>query len=324
MKRNATLWWLLVAVLAPPAILPGAEGGRCSLWIDLCQGEPVSYDEMLDDLAKVRVIYAGEHHTILRDHQLQERLLADLAGRAQREGPSPGGQWVLAMEQLESFQQPAVDRFNRGEIPFDQLAEEVHWSRRWPNFQQYRPIVEAAGRLKVPVLALNARSEAIRQVARGGGIERLDRQSRAQLPREIQLEDPSYRQLLSMEMMVHAAVGSETLRPMIEAQIARDEAMAQTLAAFLQSPAGRGRSALVICGTGHVAYGLGTPSRVRRRMPEAADRIVLFSESGDLVLSPAERAMARPITISHQQWRQIDRPVADYLFATSRKENFER
>jgi len=49
---------LVAAVLAPPALLPGAEPAPCSLWIDVCQGEPVAYGEMLDDLAKARGVTA--------------------------------------------------------------------------------------------------------------------------------------------------------------------------------------------------------------------------------------------------------------------------
>ena len=45
-------------------------------------------------------------------------------------------------------------------------------------------------------------------------------------------------------MMVHMAADEQRLRPMIEAQIARDETMAELLARFLQSPAGRGRTAI--------------------------------------------------------------------------------
>jgi uncharacterized iron-regulated protein len=120
--------------------------------------------------------------------------------------------------------------------------------------------------------------------------------------------------------MVHMKANPETLRPMIEAQIARDETMASTLCAFLKSDAGRGRSAIVICGNGHISYGLGTPARVRRRMPQIKERIVLLSANGDLTLSPQEAKMVRAVTISHEQLRQIGRPIADYLRATSLKD----
>ncbi len=303
----------LMGILALPAVLLGGEpSGRVSLWIDVYRGEPLGYEDVVDDLAGAGVVYLGEYHTLQQHHDLQARILTDLAQR--------GRPLVLGMEQLESFQQPIIDRFNRSELSFDQLAEAIQWSRRWSGYKQYRPIVEAARKFKVPLLGLNARAETIRQVARGGGIGGLDAKTRGELPAEIRLDDPLYRKLLGLQMMVHAAANVEMLRPMIEAQIARDETMANTLCTFLKSEAGRGRAAVVVCGAGHVAYGLGTPARVRRRLPEIKDRIVLLSESGDVVLSPQEQAAARPINITHEQLRQIDRPIADYLHETSRKE----
>ena len=95
--------------------------------------------------------------------------------------------------------------------------------------------------------------------------------------------------------------------------------MASVLASFLLSAEGRGRTAVVVCGSGHVNYGLGTAARVRRRMPAVKERIVLFSESGDVELTPQERAAARPINVSHEQLRELGRPIADYLHAVSTK-----
>jgi len=122
-------------------------------------------------------------------------------------------------------------------------------------------------------------------------------------------------------MMVHASATPQTLRPMIEAQIARDEAMAEALATFLESQQGQGRKMLVLCGAGHVAYGLGLPTRVRRRLPDVKDRIVLFSESGDVRLSPEEKAQARAIEITHEQLRELRQPIADYLWVKPLEEN---
>jgi uncharacterized iron-regulated protein len=288
-----------------------AEPPRTSLWIDLVEGEPVDYRTMLDDLAGVRVVYLGERHTVVRHHAAQAEIVAGLASRKRP--------LVLGLEQIEAEQQPIVERFNRGELDFEKLADALQWGRRWRGYEQYRPVLEAARRHNVPVLGLNARSETIRQVARGGGVAKLAPELRRQLPAEIQLDDAPYRRLLELQMAVHMAATPERLRPMIEAQIARDEAMADTLARYLQSEQGRGRTAVVICGGGHVAYGLATVSRVRRRMPGVKDRIVLFSESGDVVLSAEERAAARPIQITHEQLREVGRPIADYLLATEPK-----
>jgi uncharacterized iron-regulated protein len=294
---------LLLAASSAPG--EPADAAHAGLWVDVYQGEPMPYENVLEDLATVRTIYLGERHTLQRHHEMQANILTDLAQK--------GLPLAVGLEQMESSQQSHLDRYNRGEIDFEQLAKATDWPKRWQNYQQYRPILEAARKWKAPVVALNAKSETIRQVARSGGVDRLAPELRRQLPAEMKLSDPPYEKALSLQMMVHVAATPQTLRPMIEAQIARDEAMAQTLCAFMQSEQGRGRKVFVLCGAGHVAYGLGLPARVRRRLPDVKDRIVLLSESGEVRLSPTERAQARNIEITHEQLRALHLPVADYL-----------
>jgi len=274
-------------------------------WVDACEGEPVEYGRVVKDLGTARVIYLGERHTLQRHHDTQARLIADLADK--------GASLVVALEPLEASQQPSVDRYNRGEIDFDSLATAVGWAKRWPNYKQYRPVLEAARKAKAPVIGLSPSPEVIRAVVRAGGVERLESKLRKQLPAEMNFSDPVYERLLAAQLMVHIAASPERLRPMIEAQIARDEAMSAALTDYLRTAAGRGRKAVVVCGTGHVAYGLGTPQRVRRRLADTNDRIVVLAECGDVQLSPEEKAAARPVEISHEQLRKIGRPVADYL-----------
>jgi len=305
------------AVFSPDALAadtsssPVKSANRCGFWVDVYAGEPVEEEEVLDDLAGVRVVYLGERHRVPRHHELEARVVHQLAQRKVR--------LVLGLEQIEALHQSALDRYVRGEISFEQFAEATHWAQRWPGYLQYRPVIEAARQAGALIVALNARAETIRQVARGGGIGRLDPALRRELPTDMQLSDPPYENLLAKQMMVHAAATPERLRPMIEAQIARDEAMASTLVSFLQSPSGQGRTAVVVCGSGHAAYGLGMVSRVRRRMAGVKDRVCLFSESGDVELHPEELAAARPITITHEQLREIALPLADYLHVVSRR-----
>ncbi len=305
-------WLLVLLFVATRLVVAEDNDGRCSFWVDMNRGEPVPYEDILEDLAGVRVIYLGECHRLERHHQIQAQILTDLAQR--------GLPLVLGLEQMESFQQSTLDRYNKGEIDFDQLVQATRWSERWPNCRQYRPILESARKFGVPILALNARKETIRQVARSGGIDKMNPQARKELPPDIQREDPLYEQLLNLRMMVHIVATPERLRPMFEAQISRDEMMASVLCSFLRSQRGQGRTAIVLCGSGHVSYGLGMPARVRRRLPGVKDRIILLSESGDVKLSTREQAMAREINITHEQLRNIDKPIADYLHATSLKQ----
>ena len=249
---------VVVLLLFASNVVQSAEPERrCSLWVDPYQGEPLTHEQVVDDLAGVRVVYLGEAHSLQRHHELQECILRDLAGR--------GKPIVLGLEQLERYQQPDLDRYNRGEIDFEELARRTDWENRWNGYEQYRSLVETACELKIPVLALNARAETVRQVFRSGGVAGLDDKTRAEFPEVMLLKDPPYERLLNMQLMVHMAVDEERLRPMREAQITRDETMAAALADYLRSDAGKDRSAVVICGTGHAAYGHGIPSRVRRR-----------------------------------------------------------
>jgi uncharacterized iron-regulated protein len=285
--------------------LSAAAAERPIVWIDACDGEPIEYVRMVEDLGKARVVYLGERHTLQRHHDSQTRVITDLA--------HAGASLAVALEPLESSQQASIDRFNRGEIDFDGLAAAIGWAKHWPNYKQYRPVLEAARKAKAPVIGLSPSPEVVRAVVRSGGVERLDPQIRKLLPAEMDFKDPVYEKLLAAQLMVHMAASPQRLRPMIEAQIARDESMSAALADYLRSDAGRGRKAAVVCGSGHVAYGLGTPQRVRRRLGDSSDRIVVLAECGDIRLSAEEKAAARPLEISHEQWRQIGRPVADYL-----------
>jgi uncharacterized iron-regulated protein len=291
--------------IQPAAVQSMAVQSPADLWIDTITGEKEDFPDVVEDLSKVDVIFLGERHTIPRHHDLQAKVVSALGNK--------NIPFALGLEQMESEQQPKLDRFNRGEIDFDRLAKETDWSKRWNNYAQYAPILKAAQKAHAPVVALNARAETIRQVARGGGVERLSAELRKQLPARMQLADPVYEKLLSMQLMVHMAAKPEVLRPMIEAQMVRDEAMAESLAAFRKTDSTPYRKMIVLCGSGHIAYGLGLPARVRARLPQAKQRIIIFSEEGDLKLTPEEQAQARQVSITHQQLRELDRPLADYI-----------
>lgn len=301
---------LLVSTGSALAEDPKKDAGRCSMWVDMCRAEPIPYGAMLNDLAGVRVIFIGERHDSVRHHEIQRRIIADLAKR--------GVKLVVGMEQLEAFCQPKIDPYNKGEIDFDQLAEQTDWSKRWGGYELYRGIVETANKAGAPILGLNARKETIRQVARSGGLDKICPGARKELPAEVFLNDPLYAKLLNLRMQVHMAATPERLRPMIEAQMCRDEMMASVLCEFLKSEQGKDRTAIVICGSGHCSYGLGTSARVQRRLPGVKQRIVAISGGGKK-LSPGAMAMVRKIFVTHEQLRAINRPIADYLHVTSRK-----
>lgn len=120
--------------------------------------------------------------------------------------------------------------------------------------------------------------------------------------------------MMNDQLAVHMAMDPAKLRTVFEAQVARDETMAENIAAGRRTGAeDKPRTAFVIIGSGHVRYGHGTPSRLRPREPGIVERIVLMTESGQLQLSEADKAAAREVTVSHASLREIGRPPGDYL-----------
>jgi len=284
-----------------------AQTATGELWLDLIEGEETTETAVVEDLATAGVIYVGEAHTIARHHAIQFQLLQSLAAR--------GRPLVLCLEQLEARDQAAVDRFNRGEIDFDTLARDIDWIKKWKNFADYRPLCEFAQKSGIPVQGLNAPAAVIRAISRGGGLDKLPADQRALIPAEILTDDPVYERMMNLSLAVHMAMDPAKLRPVFEAQVARDETMAANIVAArrIATTPDRIRTAFVLVGAGHVRHGLGTADRVRRRDPGIVERIVLSTESGQLVLSESDRAAARAISISHAQIREIGRPPGDYL-----------
>ncbi len=286
-----------VAQITPPA----------EFWIDLIQAEEVSEVDVFTDLATAGAIYIGEAHTIARHHAIQLEILQQLFLRKLP--------LVLCFEQLEARDQPAIDRYNRHDIDFETLAHEIDWSKKWANYLDYRPLCEFARLQGIPIRALNAPSATIRAVSRGGGLTLLVPELRAQLPAEIFTADPDYERLTNLQLAQHMALDPAKLRPVFEAQAARDETMAVNIviARRVQAPPDEPRTAVVILGAGHMRYGLGTAERVRRRDPGIVERLILISESGQGQLTPEQKAQSRDITIAHGDLRPVGRPPADYV-----------
>lgn len=284
--------------------LRAGDPPRASLWIDAVGGEPVAFADMVEDLAGARVIYLGETHTVPRHHKAQREILEALA--------AAGKPLVLALEQIEAHQQDEVERFNRREIDGEGLAKASDWGKRWRNYADYLPILQLARDRGIPILALNARAEIIRKVGRGG-LASLPAEERATLPAEIQLQDAPYEALMNLQLAVHMAFDPAKLRPVFEAQVARDETMAERIAAALSRP--NAPTVVVLCGSGHARYGLGIPERVRRRVAGVQDRIVILAQSGELKLTESDRKQMRETRVTHQQLRAFGRP-GDYLLVT--------
>ena len=293
--------------------VPSLSAGRSTavaasgFWLDFASGQSVSDEEVFRDLSTAGVIFVGESHSNARHHEVQLWLLQNLFARRLP--------LVLCLEQLETRDQPAVDRYLRREIDFDTLAREIAWAEKWGNYADYRPLCEFARQHRIPLRALNAPASIIRAVNRGGGIARLPPDQRAQLPDEIFLDHPVYERVTNLALAAHRTMDSARLRPAFEAQVARDEAMAAgiVLARRIDAQPDQPRTALVIVGAGHMRFGFGTADCVRRRDAGIVERLILMTEGGGLNRAGTSGAVSRDAANSHGDLRAIGRLPADYV-----------
>ncbi len=277
---------------------------RINIWIDLYSGEPLRFESIIDDIKNVQVVYLGETHSIKRHHELHEAIVKALINNKKT--------IYLGLEQMEAFYQKELDRYNDGKINFKELAKITDWQERWGNYDVYENIIHLVHKNNGKIIALNARAEIIKKIGRKG-LTSLSQNEKKEMPAKMILSDREQERLLNMILKVHATMNPDKLRPIIDAQMSRDEKMADIISQHLKNMTDEKYIFIALGGAMHFSYGLGVPKRVAREIPSVKDRIILFSDSGDLELSYHEKAMAREITITHEDLRFLKKPIADYI-----------
>jgi uncharacterized iron-regulated protein len=270
-----------------------------ALIVDLLLGEPIPMEMVLDDLAGVRIIYVGELHTIARHHKLQAELLRRLTDRNLK--------LALGMEMFSFLQQPLLDHWQKNNEPLEHLIRELG-TARWTNLKDYEEVLLLARELKISIVGLNAPDALVRKVARGG-MEALSGSERELIPSDADRINPLYDRLLRLRLRVHKAFEKKSLDRIVLAQAVRDAVMARNVIRCLE---GEERVLLVIAGSGHLNFGFGIPERVQQSVG-LPHRIILPSESGELVLSEEEKRQSVPVHVSHEELMFIRVPLADYL-----------
>ena len=263
---------LLFAWLAGCATVAPApwHKGDVYLWKE---GRRLDQAELARRLERARLVLVGETHHHPGHHQVQLQVLRLMAAG----NPAP----VVGVEWLPAGAQPACDRLSAGEITVREFARLVDWKHTWGYpLTLYAPILEEVRRRHLKLVALNAPTAVVRQVAHRG-LKSLGPNQRAQLAPALDLEDPPYRRLMAQQFKSHGGMGGLREEDFFIAQVARDETMAHHMARALEPWPDGGRRGLVLVGSGHLTYRLGLPPRLARRLP-GADPLVILPVGIDL------------------------------------------
>ncbi|MFS8118545.1 MAG: ChaN family lipoprotein [Microcoleus sp.] len=238
--------------------------------------------DILQQLVKAKIVYLGETHDSIEDHQAQRAIIQEM----QRQNPKI----AIAMEMFQRPFQSVLDGYLAGKLTEEQLIEQTEYNQRWRfPWEYYAPILRFAKENKLPVIALNTPSEVTRKVA-SQGLESLTAEDKQHIPpiSEIRTDNAEYRQMLLEVYQQHqkAAQGNSTaFERFLQAQVLWDETMAESIAKFVK--ANPDYQVVVLAGTGHIMFGYGIPSRVERRLGvgKVKMRSVVFSSPTDNPLS---------------------------------------
>ncbi|MBD1831228.1 ChaN family lipoprotein [Cyanobacteria bacterium FACHB-472] len=258
------------------------------------QQQQYSVEEVLQQLAKTKVIYLGETHDNPEDHKAQLEIIQQLYRQ--------NSKIAIAMEMFQRPYQSVLNQYLAGKITQTQLLEQSEYEKRWGfPWESYAPILSFAKENNLPVLALNTPSEVTRKVARQG-LESLTPDERKYIPpfNEIRTDNSQYRQMVQESFQQHQVAGhgnSANFERFFTAQVLWDETMAEGIAQFVK--ANPDYQVIVLAGQAHIIYGYGIPSRVARRL---GNNIVQSS----ILLNPSEVMQA-----------SSDKAIADYFWVTS-------
>ena len=136
--------------------------------------KPATIDDIIKDIKKADVLFFGEEHNDSTGHQLEYILLKKLSEKYP-------GKFALSMEMFETDCQTVLNEYLKGIIGESSFTNDA---RVWPNYDDYRPLIELAKANHLPVIAANAPSRYSKMVNHMGlaGLQQLDATGKSWLP----------------------------------------------------------------------------------------------------------------------------------------------
>ncbi len=234
--------------------------------------EPVSYDEMLADLAQVQVVFVGEVHTNAAHHDIQARIIQALQDRH--------AELSVGMEMFDHRYDPVLAQWSAGNLDRETFIQKTHWYVRragWGfDFELYAPIFETIRENRIRLVGLNVPGWIPSKISRGG-LDNLLPDERALLAETIDTENEAHRAYAENIFNIHPHHGIATFDYFYEAQCAWEDTMAQSIVRKMGDA-----PMVVVIGNGHIIRKFGVPDRVHARN-QASLRTVYLAAVGSEV-----------------------------------------
>ncbi|MBE9048298.1 ChaN family lipoprotein [Pleurocapsales cyanobacterium LEGE 10410] len=231
------------------------------------------------------VVYLGENHNSIANHQQQLEIITQLDREL-----AHNRELAIGLEMFQRPFQPVLNRYLAQKISEAQLREQSEYDARWGfDWELYAPILRYALTNQIPLTALNTPSEITLKVAEQG-LNSLENSDFRYIPplKGIKLDNQQYRQKSAEIYQQHAQNGlgnSKDSDNFFAAQVLWDETMAEAIALYYQNhPQAQ---MVVLVGKAHVMDDYAIPNRVARRIsdPTFSQATILLDEAGEQLVS---------------------------------------
>ncbi len=284
MKRYIAAAFLMgLAACAPSDRLIAPEGDRvANATVALKNGK------IAERLQSADYILLGEKHDNADHHKIQLAVLQNLLASGD----------VVVFEMLHLKQQPAIDDFLKGDLPYSDLEAALEWKKSgWPDWNYYGPLMATVREKGARIMAgsLPGKYRTLQEPVTTHSFKPLGEDKTADLKEEIRV---SHCDLLPKEMLV----------PVTKAQIAKDQFMASKLAEERQS----GR-AFLIAGNGHVRKDRGIPYFLTQLDANASIHVL------GLIEETNARDLSDPFPLYDTLWITEPAPEKDHCAVLRKK-----
>jgi len=215
-----------------------------------------SLDDIVRDMSNNDVLFFGEEHNDSTGHQLEYILLKKLAKHY-------SGKTGLSMEMFETDCQTVLNEYLAGLIRDKNFETDA---RVWPNYDDYRLLIEFSKENKIPVIAANAPARYANMVNRLGlnSLQQLDATGKSYLPPlPIDTAIGPYLEKFDQIMGGHSAMPG---MQMYQAQNLWDATMGWSIAKFIKTHPDY--KVLQINGGFHSEEKLGVPAQLLHYAPK--------------------------------------------------------
>ena len=125
---------------------------------DVKKQKLIAVDDIIADMDKADVLFFGEEHNDSIGHYLEVEIFKKLSEKYPQKT-------ALTLEMFHTDIQPVVDEYLAGLISEKNFIKE---GRAWPNYKDYRPLVEYAKEHKIDVIGANAATRYSNAVTKNG------------------------------------------------------------------------------------------------------------------------------------------------------------